>query len=78
VTPRAARIAALGSQSPMQISKEQIIDVLRSTDEKAKADQAANELPEQVDTDRDRDLLSKLGIDPKQFIGDLGGGLPNI
>ena len=23
-------------------------------------------------------LLSKLGIDPKQFLGDLGGGLPNI
>ena len=62
----------------MQISKEQIIEVLRSNDDQAKAEQAANELPEQVDTDRDSDLLSKLGIDPKQFLGDLGGGLPNI
>jgi hypothetical protein len=62
----------------MQISKEQIIQVLRSTDEQDKAEQAANELPEQVDTDRDSALLSKLGIDPKQFLGDLGGGLPNI
>ncbi len=62
----------------MQISKEQIIQVLRSTDEQDKAEQAANELPEQVDTDRDNALLSKLGIDLKQFLGDLGGGLPNI
>jgi hypothetical protein len=62
----------------MQISKEQIIQVLRSNNDQAKAEQAANELPDQVDTDRDSDLLSKLGIDPKQFLGDLGGGLPNI
>jgi len=62
----------------MEISKEQIIQVLRSTDDQAKADQAANELPEQVDTERDSELLSKLGIDAKQFGGDLGEGLPGI
>ena len=62
----------------MQISKEQIVQVLRSQGEQGKAEQAAGELPDQVDTDRDSELLSKLGIDPKQFLGDLGGGLPNL
>jgi hypothetical protein len=62
----------------MQISKEQVIQVLKSTDDHEKAEQAENELPEQVDTDRDSDLLSKLGIDPKLFGGDLGEGLAGV
>jgi hypothetical protein len=62
----------------MQISKEQIIQVLRSTDDQAKAEQAKNELPDQIDTDRDSELLSKLGIDLKLFGGDLGESLPDI
>src|SRR4051794_30760499 len=69
------RRAAPGSNRRMEISKEQIIQVLRSTDDQAKAEKAANKRPEQVDTDRDSELLAKLGIDPKQFTGDLGEGL---
>src|SRR4051794_10692992 len=69
------RAAAPGSNRRMEISKEQIIQVLKSTDDQDKAEQAANELPDPVDTDRDGELLSKLGIDPKQFVGDLGEGL---
>jgi hypothetical protein len=62
----------------MEIAKEQILEMLRSTGEQEKAEQAAGELPETVDTDEHADLLSKLGIDPKAFLGDLGGGLPNL
>ena len=41
----------------------------------AKADQSQQELPGQVDTDQDSGLLSKLGIDPSDLLGGLGGGL---
>ena len=62
----------------MQISKDQLVELLRSRGEQAKADQAADELPDSVDTDQHADVLAKLGIDPKAFLGDLGGGLPNL
>lgn len=59
----------------MQIDKEQIISLLRERGDDAKADQAQQELPSQVDTDQDAGLLSKLGIDPSDLLGGLGGGL---
>jgi hypothetical protein len=62
----------------MQISKDQILQALKSNNQQDKAEQAEKELPDQVDTDKHADLLDKLGIDPKQFLGDLGGGLPNL
>ncbi|HEX6231595.1 MAG TPA: hypothetical protein VFZ63_00565 [Jiangellaceae bacterium] len=61
----------------MQIDKDQIISLLRQRGDDAKADQAQRELPGQVDTERDSGLLSKLGIDPKDLLGGLGGGLGN-
>ena len=61
----------------MQIDKDQIISFLRQRGDDAKADQAQQELPNQVDTERDSGLLSKLGIDPKDLPGGLGGGLGN-
>ncbi len=59
----------------MQIDKDQIIAFLRERGDDTKADQAQSELPGQVDTDKDSGLLSKLGIDPADLIGGLGGGL---
>jgi hypothetical protein len=59
----------------MQIDKEQIIAFLRERGEAAKAEQAQQELPGQVDTESDSGLLSKLGIDPSDLLGGLGGGL---
>jgi hypothetical protein len=53
----------------MQIDKQQIIEMIRSRGDQGQADQAEQELPEQVDTDQHADLLSKFGID----LGDLGG-----
>jgi hypothetical protein len=57
----------------MQIPKEQVLDFLRSRGDHDKAGQADQELPDQVDTDRDKGLLDKLGIDPKDLGGQLGG-----
>jgi hypothetical protein len=57
----------------MQIPKEQILDFLRSRGDHDKAGQAEQELPDQVDTDRDQGRLDKLGIDPQDLTGKLGG-----
>jgi hypothetical protein len=62
----------------MQIPKEQIVDMLRSTNKQDKAQQAEQELPGTVDTEQHADLLDRLGVDPKQLLGELGGGLPNL
>ena len=58
----------------MQIPKDQILDLLRSRGEDDKAQQADSELPDQVDTEQHSDILSRLGIDPQDLIGKLGGG----
>ena len=58
----------------MQIDKSQILDMLRSQGDSAKADQADQELPDKVDTDQHADLLSKLGLDPSDLLSKRGGG----
>ena len=58
----------------MQIPKEQILELLRSRGEDQKASQADSELPEQVDTEQHAGILQKLGIDPGDLLGALGGG----
>jgi len=62
----------------MEIPKDQILELLRSRGEQDKAEQAGNELPDTVDTDKHADLLSKLGIDPGDLLGKLGGSLPGL
>jgi hypothetical protein len=57
----------------MQIDKSQILDLLRSRGEDQKAQQAEQELPDTVDTDQDSGLLAKLGLDPQDLLGGLGG-----
>ena len=55
----------------MNISKDQIVQLLESQGNHDQAQQAGQQLPNQVDTDNGNhaQLLSKLGIDP----GMLGG-----
>jgi hypothetical protein len=57
----------------MQIDKQQILEFLRQRGDQQQADQAQNELPDQVDTDQHADLLGKLGINPQELLGGLGG-----
>lgn len=59
----------------MQIDKDQIISFLRERGDDAKVSQAQEELPSQIDTDKDAALLAKLGIDPSDLLGGLGGKL---
>jgi hypothetical protein len=58
----------------MQIPKEQVLELLRSRGQEDKAAQADGELPDQVDTDQHAGILQKLGLDPGDLIGALGGG----
>jgi hypothetical protein len=66
----------------MQIDKQQIIWLLQDRGDEGKAKQADEELPQQVDTDKQehQNILQKLGIDPmalaKQFMG--GKGIPGL
>jgi hypothetical protein len=59
----------------VEIPKEQILEFLRSRGEDDKAGQADQELPAQVDTDQHADVLQRLGIDPQDLLGQLGGKL---
>ena len=58
----------------MNIDKSQIIELLKSRGENAKADQADSQLPDQVDTDQHKGLLESLGLD----VGDLAKMVPGL
>lgn len=57
----------------MEIPKEQILDLLKQRGDNDKAEKAKDELPDTVDTERDSGILDKLGMDPKDLLGGLGG-----
>jgi hypothetical protein len=59
----------------MTIPKDKILDMLRDRGDDAKVQQADNELPDQVDPEQHRDLLEKLGIEPQELLGGIGGKL---
>ncbi len=58
----------------MQIDKETVLNLLREQGKTDQAQQAEQELPDQVDTERDASLLERFGIDPQDLLGRLGGG----
>jgi hypothetical protein len=57
----------------MQIDKDTILAFLRERGEGDKADEADRELPDRVDTDEHQGLLERLGLDPAELVGRLGG-----
>jgi len=42
------------------------------------AEQAKQELPDQVDPERDAGLLEKFGLKPQDVLSKLGGGIPGL
>jgi hypothetical protein len=63
----------------VQLSKERIVEMLRDQGDGQRADRAAQELPDDVDADRDGELLERLGIDPKELLQRLAGeGIPRL
>jgi len=57
----------------MEIDKDQILEHLKSLGKHDDAEKADNELPGKVDTDKHGDLLQKVGVNPQDLIGKLGG-----
>ncbi|WP_299953421.1 hypothetical protein [uncultured Modestobacter sp.] len=58
----------------MQISREQLVQVLRTEGDNDTADRVEAGLPEQIDTDRDADALTAAGLDRTQLMAKLAGG----
>ena len=58
----------------MNIDKDTILQLLRSKGQHSEADQAATELPDQVDTDQHAGLLGKFGLNPADLIATFTGG----
>lgn len=58
----------------MQIDKNSILELMRSQGQHEQAQQAQNELPDQVDTEQHAGLLGKFGLNPQDLIAKLGGG----
>ena len=55
----------------MKLSKKDLVQLLHSQGANATADRVATELPEEIDTDRDRELLTRVGLSHDQLMGRL-------
>ena len=54
----------------MQFPKEQILAMIEKQAGAGHADQASNELPDEVDHEQHADLLSKFGLDPQKLLSE--------
>jgi hypothetical protein len=61
----------------MEIPKDKIIEMIQQHGNADQAGQARQELPDQVDPERDSGLLAKFGLEPKDLLSKLGG-LPGL
>jgi hypothetical protein len=59
----------------MEIPKDNVLELLEQRGMSDQVEQARQELPDQVEPDRDAGLLSKFGIDPQDLLGKFGGGI---
>ena len=62
----------------MEIPKDKILDLLKQQGKSDQAQQAEQELPDQVDPERDSGLLAKFGIEPQDLLSKFGGGIPGL
>jgi len=62
----------------MEIPKDKVLDLLREQGKDDQVDQAQQELPDQVDPEKHAGMLEKFGLNPKDLIGKLGGGVPGL
>ena len=62
----------------MQIPKDQIISLIESRMGGQQAQQASQELPDQVDHEQHADLLQKYNINPQELLQKFGGQMGNL
>jgi hypothetical protein len=58
----------------VNIEKQELVRVLRTEGDNDLAERVEGALPDQIDTDRDGDQLSSLGLDRTQLMAKLAGG----
>jgi hypothetical protein len=59
----------------VELSKDQVLEFMREQGSSDQVSQAEQQLPDQVDTERDAGLLSRFGIDPQALLSKFGGNL---
>ena len=62
----------------MEIPKDQILDMPHQQGKSDQAEQAKQELPDQVDPERDAELLRGLGVDPSALVEQFRGQSPAV
>jgi hypothetical protein len=62
----------------MEIPKDKILELLQQQGKNDQVEPAREELPDQVDPERDSGLLAKFGIDPQDLLSTFGGGIPGL
>ena len=62
----------------MEIPKDKILELLQQQGKDDQVEPAREELPDQVDPERDSGLLAKFGIDPHDLLAKFGGGIPGL
>lgn len=58
----------------MRFDKSMLLDLLKSQGKDQQAQEADQQLPEQVDTEQHAGLMQKLGVDPQHIVQALSGG----
>ena len=58
----------------MKIAKHELVRVLRTEGDNDTADKVESQLPDEIDTARDADALSGVGLDESQLLAKLAGG----
>jgi hypothetical protein len=62
----------------MEIPKDKILELLEQQGKDDQVEPAREELPDQVDPERDSGLLAKFGVDPQDLLAKFGGGIPGL
>ena len=62
----------------MRIPRQKIVDLLAGRGTDADLHRARQELPDQVDPERDADVLEGLGLNPRGLIEKFAGDMPTI
>ncbi len=60
----------------MQFDKSMIMDLIKQHGNDDQVQQADQELPDKVDSEKDAGLLQKYGVDPQVLIAKFGDKLP--
>jgi len=58
----------------VHIERDELVQLLRTEGDNERAEAVAAQLPEQIDTDRDADALTAVGLDRTQLMAKLAGG----